>query len=602
MEQSNRLYYLCLPSTLLRLLSWLVVLLIVLGAIVFGKLNAQRIDFSNDANDAVQHVKAQILTNEVALVGFSSLLRIVGPNNLQETRSFTRHMREVYPHLYMFEATIGVSPGQKNQHEKAMRDLGYTDYRVYRSAGNGIPLATSVNVIHGVPMHLPIVFIDPPLDSLTGLMGYDITSDANIRNTLLASWETGKPVASVPFSLREGGQAYALIQVLQVPNADRVVEPQPLLAQNLTPTDFSQAGLTAVLMIKTDPMLQQVGAMMPAANVQLLFGEARTLAAQSLIPKLVAVPIIPLRSFVLERNLNHWGQPFTLSISQSAGLYSQDIQLLVLICVFMCFAYALYYRSLLTKYRLKLQRDAGLTKLSRQHDNLELTVAHRTQELQRKNAENTQLAHQLIRVQEDQNHHFAKQLHDEFGQTLTAIKINAHILETTLQIQQVPSYARDITSQADALYGTMRDMIQSLRPEALDTFGLKVGVEQCIRALHLEEHAIQLTLNIDDSVDKVAELYSIASYRIVQELINNTVKHAKPTQLFVSLKVSHQQMSISVEDNGLGFDPLTKPWGFGLSGVDERARSLGGTMDMTTAIDEGVRVLVRIPLVPLIPI
>ena len=79
-------------------------------------------------------------------------------------------------------------------------------------------------------------------------MGYDITSDANIRNTLLASWETGKPVASVPFSLREGGQAYALIQVLQVPNADRVVEPQPLLAQNLTPTDFSQAGLTAVLM------------------------------------------------------------------------------------------------------------------------------------------------------------------------------------------------------------------------------------------------------------------------------------------------------------------------------------------------------------------
>jgi len=223
-------------------------------------------------------------------------------------------------------------------------------------------------------------------------------------------------------------------------------------------------------------------------------------------------------------------------------------------------------------------------------------VAERTKELQRKSDENTSLAQQLIRVQEDQIHHIARELHDEFGQTLTAIKINAHILEGAENIQEVATYAKDITSQADALYETMRNMIQRLRPEALDMFGLKVAVEQCILAFHLDEQEIELDLNIDDSVNDVEEIYTIASYRIVQELVNNAVKHAKLTALEVRLYVSDQNMHIVVEDNGIGFDPLKHKLGFGLSGVDERARSLGGIVDISTVIDEGVKVYVSIPL------
>ncbi|MFQ3304793.1 MAG: two-component system sensor histidine kinase UhpB, partial [Oceanospirillaceae bacterium] len=248
------------------------------------------------------------------------------------------------------------------------------------------------------------------------------------------------------------------------------------------------------------------------------------------------------------------------------------------------------------KYRLELQRDNVLTELSQQHANLEVMVTHRTKELQRKNDENTHLAQQLIRVQEDQIHHIARELHDEFGQTLTAIKINAHILESVETMQEVATYAQDITSQADALYETMRDMIQRLRPEALDMFGLKVAVEQCILAFHLDEQNIDLDLNIDDSVNNVEEIYSIASYRIVQELVNNAVKYAKLTKLKVVLDVSDRHMNICVEDNGIGFDPLDSKVGFGLSGVDERARSLGGIVDINTVVDEGVKVRVRIPL------
>ena len=94
------------------------------------------------------------------------------------------------------------------------------------------------------------------------------------------------------------------------------------------------------------------------------------------------------------------------------------------------------------------------------------------------------------------------------------------------------------------------------------------------------------------------EIYTIASYRIVQELVNNAVKHAKRiTKLKVHLAVYEQHMVIRVKDNGIGFDQQKNKWGFGLSGVDERARSLGGTLDIGTSVNKGVKVSVRIPLV-----
>ena len=115
-------------------------------------------------------------------------------------------------------------------------------------------------------------------------------------------------------------------------------------------------------------------------------------------------------------------------------------------------------------------------------------------------------------------------------------------------------------------------------------------------ALHLHEQNIDLELNIDDSVDDVAEMYNISSYRIVQKLVNNVVKYSKLTKLTVYLHASDQNMNIIVEDNGIGFDPLQHKEGFGLSGVDERARSLGGIIDIITVVNEGVKVCINMPL------
>ena len=134
----------------------------------------------------------------------------------------------------------------------------------------------------------------------------------------------------------------------------------------------------------------------------------------------------------------------------------------------------------------------------------------------------------------------------------------------------------------------MMDLAKPLRPEALDMFGLKVAIEQCISAFHLDEQGIKLELYIDNKVNAVEEIISIASYRIVQELVNNALKYSKLTKLKVSLVIDTNDMVIFVEDNGIGFDPLKNKAGFGLSGVDERERSLGGMVDINAQIDEGV--------------
>ena len=584
MEKGSQLDYLKQPSTMVWLTVWCTSLILVLAAAVVFAVHNQRVDFEKDVNSAISHIQQQIVTNDVALAGFGSLLSTIGVTSLHQTRQFTKRMRDAYPHIYMFEALVSIDPSNKAQHEERMANMGYQNYKISSYVAKKKPMPLAPKVRH--TLSYPIVFIDPSLDAVKGILGFDMMSVASMRDTILASTASGKPAASIPFKLREGGTGYALIKVLDMVDRQSVMEQRYLHG----------GGLAALLIIKTDTILAPVADIIPAATVQLLYGKERTLAADKILPNTTALPLVEIETLILERDLDALGQSFTVSISTPAGLYADQILQLTLIFLLIVIAYALVYRALVAKYRLRLQRDAGVIKLSEQHDNLEVMVNERTTELQRQVVQNTQLAQQLIRVQEDQVHHIARELHDEFGQTLTAIKINAHILENAKSIELVGPYAKDITNQADGLYMTMRDMIQRLRPESLDMFGLKVAIEQCLLAFHLDEQNIELELRIDDSVNDVEEIYSIASYRIVQELANNAIKYAKLTKLKVSLEVINQHMHIVVEDNGIGFDPLEHKLGFGLSGVDERVRSLGGTVNISTVVGQGVKIDASIPL------
>ena len=130
MDKGSSLDYLILPSTLLRSFLFLCSLVLVVVLVTKTVISTQRIDFKHDANMAVYHIQEQILTNDVALAGFSNLFATLDPNDLQETRGFTQYMRAAYPHIYMFEAMFRVDVSQKLQHEEDMRALGYPDYKI----------------------------------------------------------------------------------------------------------------------------------------------------------------------------------------------------------------------------------------------------------------------------------------------------------------------------------------------------------------------------------------------------------------------------------------------------------------------------------------
>jgi signal transduction histidine kinase len=347
-----------LRSTQLQLFIWLLSMVLVLTLIGTWLIQNQRIDFDKDARQAINHIHGKLLINDAALSGFGSLLNSVGSDNLQQTRDFTKRMRDAYPHIYMFEAMISVNPANKAQHEEQMRESGFKDYKIIQYVSDTHPAGRPIDMINGVPMHFPIFFVDPYLESVEGLMGFDMMSVKPMRETLLASLVSGEPTASKPYKLLEGGRGYVLIKAL-----DTLATMGPV---------YSEGGLAVLLLIKTDTMLASAANIIPAASVQLLFGKERKLAAEEISAPTTSSPIIAIDTFIAERQLDDLGQPFTLSIQQPAGLYAQDLQYMVLIFIAMCIAYGIYYRILIAKYRLRLQRDTGLIELILANDEKEL--------------------------------------------------------------------------------------------------------------------------------------------------------------------------------------------------------------------------------------
>ena len=156
MEKGSHLDYLKQPSTMVWLTVWCTSLILVLAAAVAFAVHNQRVDFEKDANSAISHIQQQIVTNDVALAGFGSLLSTIGVTNLQQTRQFTKRMRDAYPHIYMFEALVSIDPSNKAQHEERMANMGYQNYKIssYVAKKTPMPLAPKVRHTLSYPMSL----------------------------------------------------------------------------------------------------------------------------------------------------------------------------------------------------------------------------------------------------------------------------------------------------------------------------------------------------------------------------------------------------------------------------------------------------------------
>lgn len=211
------------------------------------------------------------------------------------------------------------------------------------------------------------------------------------------------------------------------------------------------------------------------------------------------------------------------------------------------------------------------------------------------------LSHQLIKNSEEEKKHLAQELHDEFGQLLTAFQLGVEIIYNGHLTEQSA-----INSQCVRLLDTikymekeLRRICDNLRPDILDDLGLKAALEWLVSQFSVFNE-IQVRFNSEVSETRLSPEKELVLYRICQESLNNVSKHASATDVNVDLKESKDNITLTIRDNGCGFNPAQtdikkKHWGMGLLGMNERAAALSGNVTIESESGKGTTILATLP-------
>jgi signal transduction histidine kinase len=202
-----------------------------------------------------------------------------------------------------------------------------------------------------------------------------------------------------------------------------------------------------------------------------------------------------------------------------------------------------------------------------------------------------------MNAQEEERRTIARELHDEVGQVLTAIKVELALAQRSIE-SSGGSAAPLVEAQSitDGALQTVRNLTQLLHPAALDDLGLPAAIDASLRGLARRQN-IRAELHQMGMADRLPRDVEVAAYRIVQEAITNVAKHAQATQCQVRLTHLADRLVVEVNDNGVGFNPADEreKRGLGLINVRERAARLGGTFSMLSSPGQGTRLVVELP-------
>jgi|TARA_B110000208_G_C11800998_1_gene442362 two-component system sensor histidine kinase UhpB len=227
----------------------------------------------------------------------------------------------------------------------------------------------------------------------------------------------------------------------------------------------------------------------------------------------------------------------------------------------------------------------------------EKIIAEQSQKELRRNRELTAIIQGHI---EDERRSLARELHDELGQYVSAVKIFAQniINRSKGKDKNIEESALSVTSAANQIYDGMHSIIRQLRPGSLDNLGLAETLKDMVSGWRSQHSAINVDLFVGESLRHLGEAISINVYRIIQEAMNNCLKHAEAKNISISLDNKKKQLALVFKDDGVGFDTtlLAKTKQFGLIGMQERVKSLNGIFSIKSAPNKGTLINITIPL------
>ena len=207
-------------------------------------------------------------------------------------------------------------------------------------------------------------------------------------------------------------------------------------------------------------------------------------------------------------------------------------------------------------------------------------------------------------MQESERRALARELHDELGQYLNAMKTDAVLIQNrAADFASVQRAASAIVEHADHVHGVVRDLIRRLRPVGLDELGLQAALEHCLERWQLRLPEVRFDVAFEGDLDELGEGVALTVYRLTQEGLTNLAAHAQARSL--RLRVTRRAeadlgecIHFEMTDDGRGTDLSDVASGLGLIGMQERVEMLRGRVRFVTAPAKGFAIVAEIPLTP----
>jgi signal transduction histidine kinase len=223
-------------------------------------------------------------------------------------------------------------------------------------------------------------------------------------------------------------------------------------------------------------------------------------------------------------------------------------------------------------------------------------------QVERRRAQRTlrQYAERLMQAQEGERRRIARELHDEIGQALTAVKMNLQVAQRLADEPTLLSYQQDCIDTVERTLDQVRSLSLDLLPSVLDDLGLEPALRWLV-ARHARQTGLSIQLEVDSLDERLPPDLELACFRVVQEALTNTVRHAQAEQVYVELRRREGEMQLVVRDDGVGFDVqaalgrAAHGESLGLLGMSERVSLTGGQIEIVSTLGRGSEIRARFP-------
>jgi len=216
--------------------------------------------------------------------------------------------------------------------------------------------------------------------------------------------------------------------------------------------------------------------------------------------------------------------------------------------------------------------------------------------------ENRELAQEGLRILESERKHLARELHDELGQYLNAIKLDAvSVRDAAGKVPLVQDITRTMIGNIDRVYGVVTGLIRQLRPVGFDELGVTAALEHCVGDWRARLPSASIEMSITGDFTILDETRGLTLFRLVQEALTNVARHARATAVQISIAAGRiadgkRFIDIRIADNGCGVDMRLPRAGLGLVGMRERVAASGGSIVLASEPGAGFAIQAVLPL------